>query len=154
MIPRCFWDVVCITLLLLNTSGECDIALDFQVRWCSRWYLSSTINFILFYLFDYKFVDLMIFSFLQGKICASQTFCAPYQHWAHNLSKLDYANHFIKLWNFSFRAKHSSLYYRPHHLKIYVPGWGPTECFVTKKVDIFIYKINQTLITCAAFKNK
>ena len=80
MIPRCFWDVVCITLLLLNTSGECDIALDFQVRWCSRWYLSSTINFILFYLFDYKFVDLMIFSFLQGKICASQTFCAPYQH--------------------------------------------------------------------------
>ena len=32
MIPRCFWDVVCMTLLLLNTSGGCDIALDFQLK--------------------------------------------------------------------------------------------------------------------------
>ena len=32
MIPRCFRDVVCITLLLLNTSGGSDIALDFQLK--------------------------------------------------------------------------------------------------------------------------
>ena len=28
MIPRCFWDVTCITLILLNTCGGCDIAID------------------------------------------------------------------------------------------------------------------------------
>ena len=32
MIPRCFWYVVCITLLLLNTSRGCDIALDFRLK--------------------------------------------------------------------------------------------------------------------------
>ena len=32
MMPRCFWDVVCITLLLLNTSGGCDIALDLRLK--------------------------------------------------------------------------------------------------------------------------
>ena len=31
MIPRCFFDVVCITLLL-NTSRECDITLDFRLK--------------------------------------------------------------------------------------------------------------------------
>ena len=35
MIPRCFWDVVCITLLLLNTSVGCDIALDFRLKMTS-----------------------------------------------------------------------------------------------------------------------
>ena len=36
MIPRCFGDVVCITLLLLlNTSGECDIAWDFRLKMTS-----------------------------------------------------------------------------------------------------------------------
>ena len=34
MIPRCFCDVVCITLLL-NTSGGCDIALDFRLKMTS-----------------------------------------------------------------------------------------------------------------------
>ena len=32
MIPRCSWDLVCITLLLLNTSGGCEIALDFRLK--------------------------------------------------------------------------------------------------------------------------
>ena len=36
IIPRCFWLVVCITLLLLlNTSGRCDIALDFRLKMTS-----------------------------------------------------------------------------------------------------------------------
>ena len=30
VIPRCFWDVACIALLLLNTSGGCDAALNFR----------------------------------------------------------------------------------------------------------------------------
>ena len=34
MIPRCFWNVACITLLL-NTSGACDIVLDFQLKMTS-----------------------------------------------------------------------------------------------------------------------
>ena len=32
MIPRCFWDVVCTALLLLNVSVGCDIALDFRLK--------------------------------------------------------------------------------------------------------------------------
>ena len=32
MIPRYFWDVVCIALWLLNTSVGCDIALDFRLK--------------------------------------------------------------------------------------------------------------------------
>ena len=35
MIPRCFWDTVCITLLLLlllNTIGGCNIILDFRLK--------------------------------------------------------------------------------------------------------------------------
>ena len=32
MIPRCFWDVVCITLLLLNTTEGCNVALDFRLK--------------------------------------------------------------------------------------------------------------------------
>ena len=35
MIPRCFWGVACIILLLLNTSGGCDIALAFQQKMAS-----------------------------------------------------------------------------------------------------------------------
>ena len=35
MIPRCLWDGACITLLLLNTSGGCDIALDFWLKMTS-----------------------------------------------------------------------------------------------------------------------
>ena len=45
MIPRCFWDVVCTTLLsaikcylvllLLSASGGCDIALDFRLKMAS-----------------------------------------------------------------------------------------------------------------------
>ena len=45
MIPRCFWDVVCTTLLsaikcylvllLLSASGGCDIALDFKLKMAS-----------------------------------------------------------------------------------------------------------------------
>ena len=37
MIPRCFWDVVCITLLLLslNTAGGCNIALDSRLKMIS-----------------------------------------------------------------------------------------------------------------------
>ena len=46
-------------------------------------YLGFTITFPLFYLFNWKFVDLMVFSFLQGKICATvkrgapKRFCVP-----------------------------------------------------------------------------
>ena len=53
------------------------------MHWCSRKYLEFNTTFSLFYQFDCKFVDLMIFSFLQGKICApdksgaSQRICAP-----------------------------------------------------------------------------
>ena len=32
MLPKSFWAVVCITLLLLNTIGGCDIALDFRLK--------------------------------------------------------------------------------------------------------------------------
>ena len=32
MMPRSFWDVVCITLLLLNTSEGCVIASDFRLK--------------------------------------------------------------------------------------------------------------------------
>ena len=32
LIPRCFWDVVCITLILSNISGGCDISLDFRLK--------------------------------------------------------------------------------------------------------------------------
>ena len=32
MIPRCLWDAACITLLLLNTNGGCDVALDFRLK--------------------------------------------------------------------------------------------------------------------------
>ena len=42
MIPRCFWDVACITLLLLNTSGGFDIALDFRLNMNScTWFYGS-----------------------------------------------------------------------------------------------------------------
>ena len=35
MIPRCLWDAACITSLLLNTSGGCDVALDFRLKMTS-----------------------------------------------------------------------------------------------------------------------
>ena len=35
MTPRCLWDAACITLLLLNTSGGCDVALDFRLKMTS-----------------------------------------------------------------------------------------------------------------------
>ena len=72
--------------------------------WCSRWHLKFTTAFPLFYLFDCKIADLMIFSFLQGKIWApeksgaSQRFCissAPDRHRAHNLSR----SHWLKQLN-------------------------------------------------------
>ena len=36
IILGCFWDVACIALLLLNTSGRCNIALDFRPKITSR----------------------------------------------------------------------------------------------------------------------
>ena len=41
-----------------------------QVHSCSPQYLEFTVTFSLFYLFDWKFVDQMNFSFLQGKIAS------------------------------------------------------------------------------------
>ena len=38
-----------------------------QAGWCSRLYLEFTITFLLIYLLDCKFVDLMIFSFYKAK---------------------------------------------------------------------------------------
>ena len=35
MIPRCFWNVACITLSLFKTSGECNIALNFRLKMTS-----------------------------------------------------------------------------------------------------------------------
>ena len=35
MVPRYFWDAVCIALLLINTSGECGFALDFRLKMTS-----------------------------------------------------------------------------------------------------------------------
>ena len=35
VIPGCLWDVACITLLLLITSGGCDTALDFRLKMTS-----------------------------------------------------------------------------------------------------------------------
>ena len=57
-----------------------------QGHWCSQQYLESNVTFSLFYLFDWKFVDLMFFSFLPGKTCAPEKssaprkFCAPEQN--------------------------------------------------------------------------
>ena len=38
-----------------------------QAGWCSRLYLEFSITFLLIYLLDCKFVDLMIFSFYKAK---------------------------------------------------------------------------------------
>ena len=48
------------------------------VHWCSQYYLEFNVTFSLFYLFDWKFEDLMFFSFLHGKKSgAPQRFFAP-----------------------------------------------------------------------------
>ena len=41
-----------------------------QVRWFSRQDLEFTVTFLLFYLFNCKYLDPMIFLFLQSKVCA------------------------------------------------------------------------------------
>ena len=44
------------------------------MRWCSWQYLEFSVTFLMFYLFDWRPVDLIVFSFVQGKM--SQRFCA------------------------------------------------------------------------------
>ena len=56
MIPRCFWDVVCITLLLLNTGGGRNIALDFRLKVTScACFLGSELKLI-FHWNDHLFI--------------------------------------------------------------------------------------------------
>ena len=51
---------------------------SFQVPWCSQYHFEFTATFLLFYLFDCKLVDLMLFfSFLQGKIDTPEKFGCP-----------------------------------------------------------------------------
>ena len=56
MTPRCFWDVVCITLLLLNTGGGRNIALDFRLKVTScACFLGSELKLI-FHWNDHLFI--------------------------------------------------------------------------------------------------
>ena len=64
-----------------------------QVHLCPQLYLDFNVTFSRFYLFDWKFVDLMVFSFSLGKLCAPEKsgatwrFCAPDRYRECNLSR-------------------------------------------------------------------
>ena len=82
-----------------------------QVCWCSRWYMEFTLTFSLYYLFDCKFVDLIIFFFFQGKFAVLEVLRA----WArpigteraicpgllHNALKMDTYIHNWPMFDFS-----------------------------------------------------
>ena len=48
-----------------------------QVHWCSQYYLEFNLTSSLFYLFDWKFEDLMFFPFSDCKTCAPEKLGAP-----------------------------------------------------------------------------
>ena len=52
--------------------------------------MEFNVTFSLFYAFDWKFIDLMLVSFLHGETCAPKVFACPSipdWHCVHNLSR-------------------------------------------------------------------